>query len=122
VFLALGAWPPIGLALALGIGELTGCARFAATCSSASSFSAWVVVAQITIVSVLLLAVPLARIGTFGSLAILLAALPIVALLVAAGATYDPEAGTAALLTMLAIAWVVGVVVGWRGSSRRMPP
>jgi molecular chaperone DnaJ len=96
--LALAGWPPLGLALALAIGELTGCARFAAACTSTSGFSGAVLVAQVATLAALVAVPPLARLATLGSLAIVIAALPIVAFLTAVGATYDPEPGTAALL------------------------
>jgi hypothetical protein len=120
--LALAGWPPIGLAIALAFGELTGCARFAATCASTSSFSSSVLAAQVVVLALLLLIPQLARIAAFGSLAVLLAALPIVAFLTAAGATYDPEPGTAALLALLSVAWGIGVVIGLPFRSRTMPP
>jgi hypothetical protein len=122
LLLAAAGWPPVGLALAIAVGEVTGCARFAAACSSASTFSATVVLGQAAILALLLAVPPIARIATFGSLAILLAALPVVLFLTAAGATYDPEPGAAALLALLAIAWLVGVVIGLRRPSRTMPP
>jgi hypothetical protein len=121
LLLALAGWPPIGLALALAIGELTGCARFAATCSSASAFSTTALLAQAVVLALLLAVPPIARIAAFGGLAVLLAALPIVLFLTAVGATYDPEPGTSALLTLLAIAWAAGVITGVRPPSRRMP-
>jgi hypothetical protein len=70
-----------------------------------------------------LLAVPaIARIAAFGSLAIVVAALPIVLFLTAVGASYDPEPGTVALLICLAAAWGIGVVAGLRPGARRMAP
>jgi hypothetical protein len=110
--LAVAAWPPLGLALALAVGELSGCARFAASCTSTSGFTTLVLVAQLVIVAVLLVLTPVARVATFGSLAVLLAALPVVAFLTAVGATYDPELGSASLLAILSVAWGIGVIVG----------
>jgi hypothetical protein len=121
LLLALAGWPPLGLALALGIGELTGCARFAATCTSTSEFSSAVLLAQVAVLAVLLLVPAIARVAAFGGLAILVAALPIVAFLTAAGATYDPAPGTAALLWLLTAAWGVGVLVGLPWRSHTMP-
>jgi hypothetical protein len=115
IALALAAWPPLGLALALAIGEATGCARFAAACTSSANFSTTVLLAQVGILGGLAVLTPLARVAAFGSLAVLLAALPVVAFLTAAGATYDPEPGSAALLTLLGLAWAAGIVVGIAG-------
>jgi hypothetical protein len=120
--LALAGWPPIGMIAALAIGELSGCARFAASCESASAASSWIAIAQVGILAVLLLVTPLARVAAFGSMAILLAALPVVAFLTATGATYAPEPGAAALLMLLAGAWAVGIALGSRRRSRRMAP
>jgi hypothetical protein len=120
LMLALAGWPPIGLAVALAIGELTGCARFAATCTSTSTFSTGVLLAQVAILVGLFVIAPVARIAAFGTLAILIAALPVVAFLTAAGATYDPEPGAAALLTLLGLAWSIGVIVGLPWARRMM--
>jgi hypothetical protein len=120
--LALAGWPPIGMIAALAIGELSGCARFAASCESVSAASSWIALAQVAILAVLLLVTPLARVAAFGSMAILLAALPVVAFLTATGATYAPEPGAAALLMLLGGAWAVGIALGSRRRSRRMAP
>jgi hypothetical protein len=116
--LAVAAWPPLGVAGSLLIGELTGCARFAASCAGTASFGSLVLAAQLAILVALLAIAPLARIGAVGSLAVVLAALPVVAFLTAAGAPYAPEAGPTSLLALLGIAYVLGAVLGWRAVRR----
>ncbi|HET9615353.1 MAG TPA: hypothetical protein VFP22_11120, partial [Candidatus Limnocylindrales bacterium] len=104
---ALLGWPPIGLALAAAIGEETGCGRFAASCDALAGPGTWVVQAAIV---VLLLAIPsVARWSAHGTLATLIAGVPVAAVLSAGGGSRQPDASAAALGVVLALAYVVGV-------------
>jgi len=120
-FSALLGWPPIGLAIAWLAGELTGCARFAATCNPADPTPTFVVVLAQVVVVLALLAVPaLARTAVGGSLGVLAAAIPIAATLSAIGAAATPRAAADVLGSLLVIAWAIGAAVVVRIGPR--PP
>jgi hypothetical protein len=73
--LALVAWPPIGLAAAAAIGDITGCATYSVECAGSDTLLPWL--AQAAILGLLLLLPPLARVlvgGTIAAAASLLAA------------------------------------------------
>ncbi len=119
---ALIAWPPIGLALALLHGELTGCSRFAASCTDPASPWPWLI--QLAVIAGFLLVPPLARLAAFGTYAIVIVVTPLT-LFLATGGGYDPELTARLLFVGLAIAWVAGVAIGiarrrWR--SAPSPP
>jgi hypothetical protein len=118
--LALLAWPPIGLAAAAAIGEVTGCTTFAAECGGSDTLLPWL--AQAGILGLLLLLPPVARLFAGGSIAVVLALLPMTAFLVVVGGSGEPEAGPA-LAVLLAVTWLLGVgwsiVSGWRGRPGR---
>ena len=103
---ALVAWPPIGLAAAIAIGESTGCTSFAASCDGSDPLLPWL--AQAGVLGLLLLLPGLARLLVGGTVAILLALVPVTAFLLVVGGGGQPEAGFA-LGFLLGIAWVVGV-------------
>jgi hypothetical protein len=107
--LALVAWPPLGLAAAAAIGEVTGCARFAAECGGSEPMLPWL--AQALILGLLLLLPPVARLLAGGSIAVLIALVPVKAFLVAIGGS-GAEAAQAglALAVFLGVAWLMGVV------------
>jgi hypothetical protein len=111
VLLALVGWPPIGLAIAGLYGELTGCGRFAATCTRPDDgpfgLAMWLV--QLVVVAVLLALPRVARAATAGTAALLVAAIPSAVLLSAIGGARDPTNASAALIGLLALAWLVGV-------------
>jgi hypothetical protein len=106
--LALVAWPPIGLAAATMIGDVTGCNVYSADCGGTEPLLPWL--AQAGILGLLLLLPPAARVLAGGSIAILIALVPITAFLVAVGASGAPQAGFA-LTFFLVGAWLAGV--GW---------
>jgi hypothetical protein len=106
--LALVAWPPLGLAAAAAIGDLTGCSSFAATCGGTDALLPWL--AQAGILGLLLLLPALARLLAAGSIAVVLALVPATAFLVVIGGSGEPQAGFA-LGFLLAIAWLAGL--GW---------
>ncbi len=107
--LALVAWPPIGLAAAAAIGEVTGCASYAAECGGSEPLLPWL--AQAAILGLLLLLPPIARLFAGGAIGVLIALVPITAVLLSIGAsTAAPQAGFV-LMFLLGIAWLVGI--GW---------
>jgi hypothetical protein len=106
VALALVGWPPIGLALALAIGEVSGCGRFAATCVETFSIGGWL--GQLAVIAVLLLVPALAGIAAAGSIAVLAASVPAAVVLSAAGGSRRPDAAGGLLLVLLAVAWLAG--------------
>lgn len=112
--LALIAWPPIGLAAAAVIGDVTGCSVYSAECGGAEPLLPWL--AQAAILGLLLLLPPLTRLLAGGAVAVLVALVPITAFLVAVGGTGAPQAGFA-LATLLGVAWLVGV--GWSAMAFR---
>lgn len=107
--LALVAWPPLAIAIASVVGSLTGCAEFSATCTGAAPMLPWL--GQVLLLGVLLLAPPLSRALAMGTLAVIIALVPITAVLVAIGGGFDPRGGPV-LADLLVVAWLVGVVFG----------
>ena len=118
---ALIAWPPLGIAAAALIGEATGCAAFEATCAAPADLYPWA--AQGVIILALLALPAIARILAGGTIAVLVLAFPVAAVLSASGASYDRTYGPAALLAVLAIAWGLGVgaVLLRRAVTRSIP-
>jgi hypothetical protein len=117
--IALVAWPPIGLAAAAAIGEVTGCSAYAATCSGTDTLLPWL--AQAGILGPLLLLPPLARLLAGGTVAVLLALVPVTAFLLVVGGAGAPEAGFA-LAFLLGVAWILGVAGSIVAARRRSVP
>ena len=115
--LALVAWPPIGLAAAALIGDATGCATFGATCDGAEPMLPWL--AQALILGLLLLLPPLTRILATGTIAVLVALVPVTAFLLAVGASGAPQAA-GVLIALLGLAWLIGVA--WATAMRVRRP
>jgi hypothetical protein len=106
--MALVGWPPLGVFAAAAIGETTGCGRYAASCSEVSSPGTWIVHAAIIL---LLLALPrIAAWSAHGAIAALFAGVPAAIALSAAGGTNVRDQSGPILLTILAIAYIAGVV------------
>jgi len=112
--LALVAWPPIGLAAAAAIGEMTGCTAYSADCGGSDVLLPWL--AQAAILGLLLLLQPLARLFVGGTIAVLIALVPITAFLLVLGAGGAPQAALV-MAGLLALSWVAGV--GWAGFAGR---
>ena len=112
--LALVAWPPVGLAAAAAIGEMTGCTAYSAECGGSDMLLPWL--AQAAILGLLLLLPPLARLFVGGTIAVLLALVPITAFLLVVGAGGAPQAALV-MAALLAVAWVAGV--GWAAFAWR---
>ena len=115
---ALLAWAPIGLASAAVIGQLTGCATYAATCGGIEPLLPWL--AQAIVLGLLLLVPSLARVLAVGSLAVVLALLPVTAFFLAFGASAI-DGAPAFLQALLLVVWVAGVTVAIVESARNRP-
>jgi hypothetical protein len=113
---ALVAWPPIGIAAAAAIGDVTGCSSFSAACGDADALLPWL--AQAGILGLLLLLPALARLLAGGTVAVLMALVPVTAFLVVVGGAGEPEAGFA-LAFLLGIAWILGVAGSIIATGRR---
>jgi hypothetical protein len=114
---AVIAWAPIALGGGWLAGELSGCGRFAATCSPTVAPLTWI--AQLALLLLLILLPQLARIGTIATIAILGTVLPASLLLFATG---DPEGmavGRSILGGLIILAWVVGFGFGIVREVRR---
>jgi len=120
VTLALVGWPPIGIALALVIGEATGCGRFAATCVDSFAFGTWI--GQLAVIVVLLIVPGLAAISAAGTVATLAAAAPVAVVLSATGGSRDPGTAGIVLGLFLVLAWLGGVAFALVRRSRTVPP
>ena len=118
--LALLGWPPIGLAAAAVIGELTGCGRYAATCTGgADSLAPAIWLVQLVVLGLLLALPPrVTALAVGGTLAMLVAAVPAAVLLSIAGGTRDRDAASTVLVAILAVAWIFGVAIAWRRRQR----
>jgi hypothetical protein len=114
---AVIAWAPIALGGGWLAGELSGCGRFAATCSPVVAPLTWI--AQLGLLLLLMLLPQLARIGTIATIAILGTVFPASLLLFATG---DPEgmaAGRSILGGLMILAWVAGLGYGIAREARR---
>jgi hypothetical protein len=100
-------WPPIGAALAIAIGEETGCGRFAAGCSDLSAPGTWIVHAAIIL---LFVALPrLASWSAHGTIAALVVGVPTAVVLSAGGGAREPTASASVLTAILVLAYILGV-------------
>jgi hypothetical protein len=116
---ALVAWPPIGLAAAAAIGDVTGCSTYSVACGDVDTLLPWL--AQAGILGLLLLLPSLARILMGGTVAVLIALVPVTAFLLVVGGAGAPQAGFA-LAFFLGIAWVLGIAGSIIAASRRRLP
>jgi len=113
--LALVAWPPIGLAAAAAIGDITGCTSYSTECAGSDALLPWL--AQAAILGLLLLLPPLARLFVGGTIGVLVALIPVTAFLVVVGAGGAPQSGFA-LGALLAVAWTGGIAWAARDAGR----
>ncbi len=110
---AVLGWAPLALGIGWLTGEISGCARFAASCDAGAMPLAWL--AQVLVLAVFLVVPRLARIAVIGTIAALVAAIPGTAILSATSGPAAIEAGRTALGGLLVLAWVAGIGVGvWR--------
>jgi DnaJ domain len=110
------AWMPVALGIGWGLGELSGCGRFAATCDPSVAPISWVV--QLAMLALLILLPRLARIGVLAAAGSLTPVFLASVLLF----TSDPAATDTArsiLGAMMAVGWGVGLVFGIGRELRR---
>jgi DnaJ domain len=117
--IALVAWPPLGIAAAIGLGAATGCASFSAACGTSEQILPWL--AQGAILGLLLVLPAAARWLAAGTIGLLLGLIPFTALLVALGGAGRPEAA-AVLVGLLVISWLGGVAWALRGGPSDEQP
>jgi curved DNA-binding protein CbpA len=115
--LAVIGWPPIGLGVALAIGEATGCRRFAATCEPWAEGVVWL--SQLVILAILFAVPSLARLAATGTLTMLAASIPAAAIVWIGGGGRDPEGAPIVLAAILGLAWLGGVVLAATGRGVR---
>ncbi|HEV8489326.1 MAG TPA: J domain-containing protein [Candidatus Limnocylindrales bacterium] len=120
VAVALVGWPPLGIAIAWLLGELSGCGRFSAGCVETFAVGTWL--AQFAVLGVLLLIPPLAAASAVGTLAMLAVAIPASILLSAVGGAREPGVAAGLLAVVLAIAWLAGAAFAVGRRSRTIPP
>ena len=100
--IALLGWPPLALAASVGIGEQTGCGRFAASCGELSSPGTWVVAASpCSSFSSPCPGSPLW--AAHGTIATVVLGVPAAILLSAGGGAREPEASAAVLTTVIVL-------------------
>ena len=100
-------WAPLALAIGWLSGEMSGCARFAASCDPGVSPVASLV--QLVVLAILVLVPAVARVALIATVATLAAAIPGTLVLSATAGPGAVDAGRAALGGILVIAWVVGM-------------
>lgn len=110
------AWLPIALGIGWGLGELSGCGRFAATCDPSVTPISWAV--QLTVLALLILLPRVARIGVLATAGSLMPVFFASVLLFAS----DPAAtdtARAILGVLMAIGWAIGLGFGLQRELRR---
>jgi len=115
--LALGGGLPIGLALLWLAGEVTGCGRFAATCSGGHEIGLWAALGLT--VAGLFLVPRIAAIAAVGTVGLVVAALPAGVFLSAIGGARVRGVSGTALGLILVVAWIAGVVYAVVRTRRR---
>jgi hypothetical protein len=105
--MALVGWAPLGIFSTAVIDGSTGCGRYAASCPEVYAPGTWVVQAAIIL---LLLALPrLAAWSAHGAIAAVVIGIPSAIALSAAGGSNVRDQSGPVLLTVLAVAYLVGV-------------
>ena len=115
LLLALIGWPPIGFALGTLLSTITGCATYTAACTEPLPFLP--IAVQPVVIVALFLVGPMAAMSAFGSIVALAVALPVAAVL-AVGSGPGSRAGAPVLGAAIAVAWLVAVIAGVRGTWR----
>jgi hypothetical protein len=113
---ALIAWAPLGVASASAIGDATGCSSYSAACGGSAPLLPWL--AQAVILGILLLTPAVSRILAVGTLAVLVALVPLTGVLVAFGGASQRES-SGVLGVLLAVAWLIGVGLAVRVGRAR---
>ena len=118
LMLALIGWPPIGFALGTLLSMFTGCATYTAACTEPLLLLP--IAVQPVVIVALFLVGPVAAMSAFGSIVALAVALPVAAVL-AVGSGPGSRAGAPLLGAAIAVAWLVAVIAGVRGTWRARP-
>ncbi len=116
---AIIGWLPIAIAIGWGIGEMTGCGRFAATCDGASE--PLVLGLQVVSLAILLLVPGLALLASMAALIMFAAAVLGALILSSTGEAADLEARAAALGAILVVAWCIGLGIAIVHRARAAP-
>ena len=116
LILALVGWPPLGALLAWLTGEVTGCARFSASCSQGVDLATWI--AQLVVIAMLVAIPRIAAASAVGTLAVLAAAVPAAVFLSVTGGSRDQTGSALVLAVILGAAYVGGVGLVASGRAR----
>ena len=116
---AVLGWAPIALGIGWLTGELSGCARFAATCDRSIEPAIWAI--QLVVLAVLLLVPILARVAAIATPATLAAAIPGALLVTVLSGSNDEAAARPLLGGLLVIAWVAGLAYALARTVREPP-
>jgi hypothetical protein len=106
---AFAAWTPLALAIGWGMGELSGCGRFAATCDPRVAPLSWAV--QLGVLALLILLPRIARIGTVATIGAL-APVFLASVLLFAADPAESDTARQILAGLMAIGWGIGLVYG----------
>lgn len=115
---AVLGWAPIALGIGWLAGEISGCARFAASCDAASAPIAWF--AQVVVLALLLIVPRLAVAATIAAIATLVAAVPGALLVTSLGAAADIGSARSVLGALIVTGWSVGIATGLGRELRRL--
>ena len=109
---------PVALGIGWGVGEISGCGRFAATCDPSVAPISWVVQ-----LGVLVLLIGLSRLARIGVLAALGSLTPVflASVLLFASDPAATDTARAILGALMAVGWGVGLVYGIGRELRRGP-
>jgi hypothetical protein len=118
---AVLGWIPIALAIGWAGGELSGCARFTATCDGSTGAFVWL--AQAGVLAILVALPGLAAPAAIAAIAAIGLAVPAALLLSAPGSEGASTGSAVALGILVGLAWSVGLGVGaWRAVRRAAEP
>lgn len=113
----IAGWAPIAIGIAWLAGEISGCARFAATCDTSSAPIAWFV--QAVLLAVLLLVPRLAVAASTAAIGTLAVAIPGALAVTSMGAAADLGSARTALGVLLVVGWLAGAALGLGREVRR---
>jgi hypothetical protein len=121
LLLAFLGWAPIAAMIGGIAGELSGCGRFTASCVDPGGM--WVIVPNLVVV-VLLAALPqVAAISAAGAIGSIVVSVPTAVILSAAGGAHEPAAASAIISAAAIVGYVAGAAfaTGRRLGWRRVP-
>jgi hypothetical protein len=115
---AIVGWLPIAFGLGWLVGEVTGCGRFAATCTGAAE--PVLLGLQVAVFALLLLVPAVATIATTAALSLFVAAVAASLILSASGGAVGGGVREAALGVVLVIAWLGGLALALARRARTL--